>query len=148
MKRINLILSVSVCMWMLFGVVRAQEVDIDGATIKGEVLEATPEQRPIEGVTVKIVNVADGEEYTVKTDKDGFYEKKGLPAGRYMISVSKGGYGDRVGRSKVVAAGGEIFERIKMRKQENIFTFLFDMYRYFIIGVIIALILIFTGAEL
>ena len=148
MPRIKLIGLVFLWTCMLVSVVHTQEVDISGATIKGEVIEATPEQRPIAGVTVKIVNVADGEEYTVKTDKDGFYEKKGLPAGRYMISVSKRGYADRVGRSKVVAAGGEIFDRIKMRKQENIFTFLFDIYRYFIIGVIIALILIFTGADL
>lgn len=111
-------------------------------------IEATPEQRPIEGVTVKIVNAATVEEFTLTTGKDGLYEKKGVPAGRYIISVSKSGYGDRVGKSKVVAAGGEIFDRIKMRKQENIFTFLFDIYGFFIIGVMIAFILIFTSAEL
>ncbi len=143
MIRINLILLVILCLCMFVSVVHVQ-----GATIKGEVIEATPEQRPIAGVTVKIVNVATEEEFTVTTNKDGFYEKKGLPAGRYIISVSKNGYGDRVGKSKVVAAGGEIFDRIKMRKIENIFTFLFDLYGYFIIGVMIAFILIFTGAEL
>ena len=148
MTRINLILPVIVCIYMFVGVVHAQKVDVGGATIKGQVIEATPEQRPIEGVTVKIVNAATVEEFTLTTDKDGLYEKKGVPAGRYIISVSKSGYGDRVGKSKVVAAGGEIFDRIKMRKQENIFTFLFDIYGFFIIGVMIAFILIFTGAEL
>ena len=143
MTRLNLLIHVIIFTSMLVGVVHAQ-----GATIKGQVLEASPEQRPIEGVTVKIVNAATGEVFTVTTNKDGFYEKKGLPAGRYIISVSKKGYGDRVGKSKVVAAGGEIFDRIKMRKQQNIFTFLFDLYGYFFIGVMIAFILIFTGAEL
>lgn len=147
MLRLNLLLICVVCPMPFISIVYAQPNNI-GVTIRGEVIDISPEQRPIEGVTVKIVNVADGEEYTVKTDKDGLYEKKGLPAGRYTISVSKRGYGDRVGKSKVVAAGGEIFDRIKMRKQENIFTFLFDIYGFFIIGVMIAFILIFTGAEL
>ncbi len=143
MARLNLLILVIIFTCPLVSVVHAQ-----GAIIKGEVIEATPEQRPIVGVTVKIVNVATAEEFTVTTNKDGFYEKKGLPAGRYIISVSKNGYGDRIGRPKVVAAGGEIFDRIKMKKQENIFTFLFDLYGYFFIGVMVALILIFTGAEL
>ena len=99
-------------------------IDVGGATITGEVLEGTPEQKPIEGVTVKIENAADGQEYIVTTDKDGYYEKTGLPAGRYTISVSKKGYGDRMAKSKVVAAGGEIFDRIKMAKKEYIHTYL------------------------
>lgn len=143
MRRIILNFPVFVCVCMLAGVVNAQ-----GATIRGEVIDTSPEQRPIEGVTVKIVNAANGKEHIVTTDINGLYEKKGLHAGRYIISVSKRGYGDRVGKSKVVAAGGEIFDRIKMRKRENIFTFLFDIYGYFFIGVMIAFILIFTGAEL
>lgn len=143
MTHVNLILLVIVCICMLVDAVNAQD-----ATIKGEVIDTSPEQRPIEGATVKIVNAATEEVFTLTTDKDGSYEKKGLPAGRYIISVSKSGYGDRIGKSKVVAAGGEIFDRIKMRKQENIFTFLFDIYGFFIVGVIIAFILIFTGAEL
>lgn len=143
MTRLNLLIFVIIFTCPFVGVVHAQ-----GATIKGEVIDISPEQRPIEGATVKIVNAATEEEFTVKTNKTGFYEKKGLPAGRYMISVSKNGYGDRIGKPKAVAAGGEIFDRIKMKKQENIFTFLFDLYGYFFIGVMIALILIFTGAEL
>lgn len=146
MTRINLILLVFVC--MLVGVVHAQNVDDSGATIRGEVIDTSPQQRPIKGVTVKIVDIASEEVYIITTDKNGFFEKKGLPAGRYTISVFKRGYGDRIRGSKVVADGGEIFDRIKMRKQENIFTFLFDIYQYFIIGVIIAFILIYTGIEL
>ena len=94
-----------------------------GATIRGEVIDASPDQKPIEGVTVKIVNSFNEKEYITTTDKDGYYEKTGLQAGRYTISVSKKGYGDRVGKSKVVAEGGEIFDRIKMRKKDTIFTY-------------------------
>ena len=98
-----------------------------GATIRGEIVDTTPEQNPIEGVTVKIVNSADGQEYIITTDKDGLYEKTRLPAGRYAISVHKDGYGDRFGKSKVVAAGGEIFDRTKMRKQKSFFEIFFEI---------------------
>lgn len=101
----------------------AEMLDIP-ATIHGAVFEATPEQLPIEGVTVTIVNSATDAEYVVKTDENGEYEKTGLPAGRYSIAVSKDGYGDRVGKSMVVPAGGEIFFRIKMKKRETIITFI------------------------
>ena len=98
-------------------------VDVSTATVKGEIVDASPEQKPIADVTVKIVNPANGNEYIVTTDKDGAYEKTGLQQGRYTIIVSKRGYGDRIIGSKVVAAGGEIFEIIKMRKKDNIITF-------------------------
>ncbi len=116
---------VCLCCFMCFGIAYGQDAFIDsgGATIRGQVLDASPERKPIEGVTVKIVYSADGQEYTVTTDKDGNYKKTGLPAGRYIISVSKDGYGDRMGKSKVLAAGGEIYDQIKMLKKENIITF-------------------------
>ena len=127
MTRLCSIRMYIVCLFCFtcFGIGYGQDAFIDsgGATIKGEVIDTSPEQRPIEGVTVKIVDSADGQEYIVTTDKDGYYEKTGLPAGRYTISVSKAGYGDRVGKSKVVAAGGEIYDRIRMRKKDNIITF-------------------------
>ena len=145
MTRLSLILMLVACVFMSAGIVIAQEEeavetpsvdaadesvdtqDVDdtmgvGATIKGEIIDTSTEQKPIEGVTVKIVSV-EGQEYIVTTDKEGAYEKTGLPAGRYTISVSKEGYGDRIGKSKVVAAGGEIFDRIKMREKDNIISF-------------------------
>ncbi len=144
MTRLSLILMLVACMFMSAGIVMAQDEeaveapsvdvasegeetqDVDmtgGATIKGEIIDTSTEQKPIDGVSVKIVNSGDGTEYTITTDKDGFYEQTGLPAGRYTISVSKEGYGDRIGKSKVVAAGGEIFDRIKMREKDNIISF-------------------------
>lgn len=98
-------------------------VDVGAATVKGKIVDTSPEQKPIADVTVKIVYNATGQEYIVTTDKDGHYEKTDLPAGRYTVSVFKKGYGARIGSSKVVAAGGEIFEIIKMRKKDNILTF-------------------------
>lgn len=98
-----------------------------GATIRGEIVDFTPEQNPIEGTTVKIVNSATGQEHIATTDKDGLYEKTRLPAGRYTISVHKDGYGDRFGKSKVVAAGGEIFDRMKMKRQRSFFEIFFEI---------------------
>ena len=122
---------------------------IGNATIKGEVLEASPEQEPIAGVTVRIVNAADGREYIVLTNKDGYYEKTGLPAGRYTMSYVKKGYGDRISRSKVVAAAGEIFDIIKMRKKDNILTFIQRQPLFWLLGagitfvIIVALVILF-----
>lgn len=145
MARLTFTFMLIVCISMSVNIVIAQE-NVVGATIKGEVIDISPEQRPIEGVTVKIVNTANGKEYTVTTDKNGTYELKGLPAGRYMVSVSKKGYGDRVGKSKVVAAGGEVFDRIKMRRQETIFTFLLKRFGFIISPLIFVFILGFAGA--
>ena len=145
MTRFSLIFMLIACMFMSVGIVIAQEEaeetpmgddtaveDSETATvgdtlgsdttIKGEVIDTSTDQRPIDGVTVSIVS-SDGETLTVTTNKDGQYEKMGLPAGRYTISYTKEGYGDRVGKTKLLAAGGEIFDRIKMRKKDNIYTF-------------------------
>ncbi len=104
----------------------AQEDLNFGGTIRGAVIEATieatQEQIPIPGVTVTIVGT-DGVSYTVQTNDKGEFMRTGLPAGRYTISYSKDGYGDRVGKTKLVAEGGEIFDRIKMRKKDTIVTF-------------------------
>ena len=98
----------------------AQKKANSEATIKGEVIDTSPEQNPISKVKVKVVNAAQDKEYQTHTNKDGEYEITGLPAGRYTVSVSKDGYGDRVGKPKVVAVGGEIFDRIRMQKKGNI----------------------------
>ena len=142
MTRLSLILMFVACMFMSVGIVMAQEEEAEeapvddasdaqetaeivdgGATIKGEIIDTSTEQNPIEGVTVSIVNSSSGEEYIATTDADGAYERTGLPAGRYTISASKEGYGARIGKSKVVAVGGEIFDRIKMREKDTIVSF-------------------------
>ncbi|MCY4400962.1 MAG: carboxypeptidase-like regulatory domain-containing protein [Candidatus Poribacteria bacterium] len=151
MTRLNLLMMFVMGMSSMFCIGSANGQDAEfiniGATIRGEIIDTTPEQNPIEGVTVKIVSSSDGREYTVTTNKDGAYEKTGLPAGRYTISFSKAGYGDRIGRSKVVAAGGEIFDRVKMRKKDNIITlfmgqvFTWQLVVGFALGFLVALIM-------
>ncbi len=132
MKRISNIFLVVfyVYIFIIVPTAYAQEAGFmdSSATIRGKVVEATPEQKPIKGVTVIIVNTAIDVKYTVTTDKDGAYEKTGLPAGRYTISVSKKGYGSRVSRSKVVSSGGEIFYNTKMVKNETKITFFLNRF--------------------
>ena len=145
MTRLSLILMLVACMFMVTGIAIAQdeeaveapsvdaaegdtggqEVDsgMGGATVRGEIIDTSANQDPIEGVSVKIVEAGSEQEYITTTDDTGSFEQSGLPPGRYTVSVAKEGFGDRVGRSKVVAAGGEIFERIKMREKDNIISF-------------------------
>ena len=145
MTRLSLLLMLVACVFMATGIAIAQEeepveapsVDVSGdeaagegvdsmgggATIRGEVIDTSAEQNPIEGVSVKIVDAGSGQEYLVTTDDQGAYEKSGLPAGRYTISTAKEGYGDRIGKSKVVSADGELFQRIKMSEKDNIISF-------------------------
>ena len=94
-----------------------------GATLRGHIMDITPQQNPIEGARVEIVS-SDGKTYTVTTDASGYYELTGLARGRYSISVHKKGYGSRTGKSKVIASGGDGYDRIKMVKNENFITFL------------------------
>ncbi len=146
MTRFSLIMMLIACMFMSVGIVMAQEEEaadetpmgddsaVEGddstivdetlgdATITGKVIDTTADQNPIEDVTVSIVG-SDGQTFTTTTDDNGEYRETGLAAGRYTISYKKEGYGDRVGKTKLVAAGGEIHDRIKMREKDNIYTF-------------------------
>ncbi len=145
MNRLSSIFMLVACLFMSVGIVAAQEeaseepeviepgvgaedasdTDTlgDRATIKGEVVDTSTDLNPIEGVTVTIVRGIDEQEFTTTTDKDGAYSMTDLDPGRYTISYTKEGYGKRVGKSKVLAPGGEIFDRTKMRKKDNIISF-------------------------
>ncbi len=123
MFRFCLVAFILLCMSVFVEIASTQNGNVGGATIKGEVLEATPEQNPIPDVDVIVANSATGQEYTIHTNIDGTYKITGLPAGRYTISISKDGYVDRVGKSKIVAWGGEIFDRMKMRKKKTLVDF-------------------------
>jgi biopolymer transport protein ExbB len=142
MKRLSLILMLVACMFMSVGIVMAQDEEASepadasaedtevlddtigtGATIRGDIIDTSTDQNPIQGATVEITRNSDGQKFMATTNKEGAYEKTGIPPGRYTISVSKEGYGDRVGKSKVVASGGEVYDRIKMRKKDTIVSF-------------------------
>ena len=121
MIRFSLVLIAIVCISISTSLTFAEENAAEGSTIRGEVIEALGENAPVEGATVKIVN-SDGKEFAVRTDAKGKYEFTGIPAGRYTINVYKRGYSPRIGRQKVVGEGGEVFDRIKMRKSDDFET--------------------------
>lgn len=137
MTRACFTLMIIASLSIFVGITTAQKKVDKGATIKGEVIDTTPEQNPISNVSVKVVHTATGNENHTHTNKDGEYEITGLPAGRYTVSLSKDGYGDRVGKSKVVAAGGEIFDRFKMQEQAKTSNLFNDILMAFVLSYIL-----------
>ena len=126
MTRLSLTLMFVVYTILSISVVFAQQ----GGTVRGQILDTTEVQHPIEGVEVKIVGVVevkivgvDGSEFTTTTDANGDYEKSGIPAGRYLISIYKEGYGDRLGKPVTVVNGGDHFVPLKMTKKNTIVDF-------------------------
>ena len=68
---------------------------------------------------VKIV-AQDGTEFTTTTDANGDYKHTGLPAGRYLINISKEGVGERIGQPVVIVNGGDHFMPLKMSNKDVI----------------------------
>ncbi len=129
MIRIGVILKFVVCLCfsLIISIALGQDSNLmmnETATLRGQIVDASPQQNPIEGVRVEIEGT-DGKIFTVYTDKDGNYKKTGLSAGRYKISTHKKGYGSILGRSVVVASGGEGYDQIMMRKRITIFSFFY-----------------------
>lgn len=116
-------LSVIACIGMSVSIVFAQDNALNGGTLRGQITDVTPTQNPIEGVEVKIVAQDGSKEWITKTDADGNYKHAGLPAGRYLISISKDGYDKRVGKPVTIVAiadGGDHFVPLKMAQKGNI----------------------------
>lgn len=118
MTRLSLALMFVAYTIISFGIVFAQQ----GGTIRGQIVDTTERQNPIEGVEVVIV-AQDSTEFTAKTDANGDYEKSGIPAGRYLISIHKDGYGDRLGKPVTVVNGGDHYVPLKMTKKNTIMDF-------------------------
>ena len=118
MTRFSFVLILVACIGMFSGITFAQDAPFNGGTIRGTITDLTPGQNPIEGVEVKIVD-QDGTEYTTKTDANGDYKKAGIPAGRYLISIYKEGYNDRVGKPVTIVNGGDHFVPLKMAEKGN-----------------------------
>lgn len=155
MIRINLILIfvVFLCLSLSIPIAIGQDTVVmkGSGTLRGQIIDISPQQNPIEGVRVEI-EAHNGEIFTVYTDKNGLYEKTGLSKGRYTISTHKKGYSSRLGKPKVLASGGEGYDRIGMRKMETIFSFFYrgtfikavftwQLFVGFAIGFLVALIL-------
>ena len=123
MRHLRYVLIVVVCVGMSFGIVFAQDDALEGGTVRGLITDLTPVQNPIEGVEVKIVAQDNGKEFTTMTNADGNYEHAGLPAGRYMISISKEGYNERAGKPVTIVKDGDHFVPLKMTQKGKIEPF-------------------------
>lgn len=149
MTRFNLMLIFLVCVFTSIGIVFAQDdFTQQGGTIRGQIVDTTEAQNPIESVEIRIVGTS-GEEHITTTDANGDYEKSGIPAGRYLISIYKDGYGDRLGKPVTVVNGGDHYVPLKMTKKDTILDFFqgsVPMYWVLILCVVIV-ILIFTRAN-
>ena len=119
MVRLSFVLMLMACAGMSISVVFAQGEGVNGGTVEGKITDTGSQQNPIEGVQVKIVDI-EGTVYEATTDENGGYERMGLPAGRYLISIYKQGYGDRLGKPVTVVNGGKHFVPLKMTRKSNI----------------------------
>ena len=123
MVRLSFVLMLMACAGMSIGNVFAQGEGVNGGTVEGKITDTGSQQNPIEGVQVKIVDI-NGTEYEATTDENGDYERTGLPAGRYLISIYKQGYGDRLGKPVTVVNGGKHYVPLKMTQKSNIASFM------------------------
>ena len=120
MKHLNLILTLC-CLLAVLASVFAQ--DTTTGTVRGSVSDTSPSQNPIAEVRVVVVNAA-GIEHAAQTDSSGEFEIAGLPPGRYLMSITKEGYGERVGKPITVTAGGDQYVAMKMSEHRTFVTFL------------------------
>ena len=121
------------------GIASAQQ----GGTVRGRIVDTTELQLPIEGVEVVIV-AQDGTEHRTITDANGDYVRTGIPAGRYLISIYREGYQDRLGKPVTVVNGGDHYVPLKMTKQNTIMDFFVSpvpMFWVLILCVIIVLLI-------
>ena len=128
MRRLRYVVIAVACVSMAFGIVLAQDNAFSGGTLRGQITDLTPAQNPVEGVEVKVVAQDGGKEFITKTDADGNYKHARLPAGRYLISISKEGYNEREGKPVTIVNGGDHFVPLKMSQKGKIEPF-FDVQR-------------------
>ena len=91
-------------------------------TIRGNIVDTTEAQLPIEGVHVVVVSTR-GSEYETTTDGNGDYTLT-LTPGRYLVCIYKAGYQDRTGIPATVVAGGDHYVSLKMTKRAGLLSLL------------------------
>ncbi|MCY3740650.1 MAG: carboxypeptidase-like regulatory domain-containing protein [Candidatus Poribacteria bacterium] len=89
-----------------------------GGTIIGDIQDTTLRENYLGGVRVVCVN-ADGAEFETHSDKDGHFERAGLPAGQYVVNIYKPGYEDRVGKPVSVIDDGRHYVPLTMNISKN-----------------------------
>ena len=105
------------------GIASAQQ----GGAVRGQIVDTTESQLPIEGVEVVIV-AQDGTEHRAITDANGDYVRTDIPAGRYLISIYKEGYGARLGKPVTVVDGGDHYVPLKMTEKNTIKNTIMDFF--------------------
>ena len=120
MKHLNLILTLC-CLLAILAPVFAQESTT--GSVRGSVRDTSPLQNPIAGVRVVIVG-ADGIEHEALTASSGEFEISGLATGLYLMSFTKEGYGERVGKPVTVVAGADHYIAMMMSEKGTFATFL------------------------
>lgn len=89
-----------------------------GGTIIGDIQDTTLFELPIREVRVVFVK-ADGQEFETQSDKDGHFERSGLPAGQYTVNLYKPGYQDRLGKPVSVIDEGRHYVPLTMNISKN-----------------------------
>ena len=108
-------------LWSILAAVFAQ-IPTTG-TVRGNIVDTSEAQLPIEGVLVVMVDVSASEHETL-TDNNGDYKISGLTPGRYLLSIYRAGYGDRTGKPITVVAGGDHYVPLKMTKRAGLLSLL------------------------
>ena len=89
-----------------------------GGTIIGDIKDTTLRENYLSGVQVVFVS-ADGAEFETQSDKDGHFERSGLPASQYTVNIYKPGYEDRLGKPVSVIDDGRHYVPLTMNKAKT-----------------------------
>jgi Carboxypeptidase regulatory-like domain len=98
-RRFSICFSVLVCLFLAAANVRAQAPT---GTLKGQITD--PSGAAIANATV-LVLPSEGASLTAKTDRDGFFEIKGIPPGTYKVQVMAENFATFEKTGVVIAAG-------------------------------------------
>ena len=85
--------------------------------VRGRVSDTSPGQLPIEGVQVVLLD-AGGRKTQGETASNGEFKIVGLAPSRYLLSIYKDGYSERVDKPVTVVVGGEHFVPLMMTRKE------------------------------
>lgn len=76
--------------------------------IKGRIVDEAG--KPLQGVTIRLLNTERGREVTITTDRDGRFYRRGLQAGEYAIKVDHAGFQPIDDKIRLVAGTDRSFD--------------------------------------
>ena len=119
MAHFRLTFVLMVCAILFTGIAVPEDQDTaKGGTIIGDIQDTTLLELPISGVRVVFVST-DGAKFETQSDKDGHFERPGLPAGQYTVNTYKPGYQDRLGKPVLVIDDGRHYVPLTMNISKN-----------------------------